>query len=254
MVTIFSPCVRSVASAKGWRTSTSSPIWFHSLAVNIISLCPPSVRTVDSFRWSQLTTDFSCLSVEFQCVVTEAGIPRCPNSSSNFSLKEVLVWSKELNLEALTRAALTNLVSLRPSPITNWRVCAKHWSLIWVFALKEFHCQVVPNVRIIKLIFFISLSWKTCSECFFHVSSVVTDDVFNLCLDLVLFTYLLKLFPLYGNLWNGCTQATGISTLDGHLRYWSSVPWLQESLSSCGLTICLQSLTHYLPPDCQALT
>lgn len=145
---------------------------------------------VHSLRCSQLSTAFICLSVEFQHVVTQAGTPHCPNSISKFSLKEVLVWSKEFILEVLARAALINLVFLRPAPIPNWRVGEKHWSLVWdlVLNLLLIKYEVIPNIRIIKVLFSISLSWKTCAECFFPVCRVITD-VFNLSSDLELFTY-----------------------------------------------------------------
>ena len=87
--------------SKGFKNIHQFPYLTPLSSCEYYPLCPASSRTVDSFSWSQLSTDFSCLSVEFQRVVTEAGILRCPNSISDLSLKVVLVWSKELNLEAL---------------------------------------------------------------------------------------------------------------------------------------------------------
>ena len=51
------------------------------------------------------------VTVEHLFQLLQCGIPELvTEAATNLSFKEVLVWSKELNLEALARAALTNLV------------------------------------------------------------------------------------------------------------------------------------------------
>ena len=104
----------SVASKKSSRMSHNSDKWANFRAVNIKFLCSSLSSSTFSFYWSNLVTVSIWRRVEFQRVLTLAGMPLfLPNISSNLSLNAVLLCKSEGNLDALAIAAEAHFVSVR---------------------------------------------------------------------------------------------------------------------------------------------
>ncbi len=148
IVTIFSPSVRSVASAKGERMAPKSFSWFHSRTEK--RTCWKSVPQIwVRALWSSDVRACSCLNVLFQRVDVAAGMDLwVPNAASNRSLNWVLVWSNEVNFDILASAEEKALASFIPSCTTNCRECAKHDSLCRFLVKTVSSSQVTSSQRL----------------------------------------------------------------------------------------------------------
>lgn len=131
MVTTLSPCVSSVAWAKGPRIVTSSVSCSHSFPVSTRFLWSIS-NTLFMLSLPSLMIDRTCRNVEFHLVALLVGTDALlPKAFSNDSFNLVLLWRLLLIWVHLVMTWLI-FASFKPSPMVNCKLCVKHDSLTFL--------------------------------------------------------------------------------------------------------------------------
>jgi len=121
-VMVYSPWVRSVASANDSKMDIRSRSCWNSLVVSRRLSCFDCCSTLPNLMLSSSVIALTCLNVLFQRVSFTIGIALpVPSSASNALLNSGLWCTRLACLQHLASAVLTTAVDASRSRITNWR-------------------------------------------------------------------------------------------------------------------------------------